>query len=225
LATDLKGRDGIFSIDANTGRVVPLVLPISLAERPTYTGFFWSPDQKRLYFQRQNGTVVERDLASGQERILAPKSSPTDARCGHISLSPDGRLIATCRSNASTNSQALVLIPVDGGNRRELLRVTSPETAGDRFTWTPDGRGLLFARTSTYSPDDPLAYHVTDLWLVSTTGGAPRKLELDASRIYPYASGRIHLNPDGRQLAYTSGRRHAEIWVLENFLPALKASR
>jgi hypothetical protein len=28
------------------------------------------------------------------------------------------------------------------------------------------------------------------------------------------------LNPDGRQLAFVSGRRHAEIWVLENFLPA-----
>jgi hypothetical protein len=119
-----------------------------------------------------------------------------------------------------------VLIPVDGGDRRELLRVTSPETAGDRFAWTPDGRGLLFARTSTYSPDNPLAYHVTDMWLVSTTGAAPRKLEFDASRIYPYAPGRrILLHPDSRQLAFVSGRRHAEIWVLENFLPALTAKK
>jgi hypothetical protein len=31
---------------------------------------------------------------------------------------------------------------------------------------------------------------------------------------------RIRVNPDGRQLAFVSGRRHAEIWVLENFLPA-----
>jgi hypothetical protein len=28
------------------------------------------------------------------------------------------------------------------------------------------------------------------------------------------------MNPDGGQLASVSGRRHAEIWVLENFLPA-----
>jgi hypothetical protein len=54
-----------------------------------------------------------------------------------------------------------------------------------------------------------------ELWLVSTIGAAPRKLAFDAER-----AERIRLNPDGRQLAFVSGGRHAEIWVLENFLPA-----
>ena len=56
---------------------------------------------------------------------------------------------------------------------------------------------------------------MTELWLVSTTGSAPRKLAFDAQ-----GAERIRINPDGRQLASVSGRRHAEIWVLENFLPA-----
>jgi len=224
LGGDLKGRDGVFSIDAHTGQVAPIVIPISIPDRPTYDGFSWSPDQKRLYYQRQNGTIVERDLAAGQDRILASQSSPADSRCGFISLSPDGRWIATCRANAPTKSQALVLIPVDGRDRRELLRVTQPQTVGVKFAWTPDSRGILASRTSTDSPDNPLAYHVTDLSLVSTAGEPPRTLDFDASRIAPGWLG-WRLNPDGRQLAFVSGLRHAEIWVLENFLPAVNAKK
>jgi len=224
LGTDLKGRDGIFNVDAQTGQVTPVVIPIPLSERPTYQGFFWSRDQKRLYYQRQNGTILERDIASGSDRVIVPPSSPADRRCGQISLSPDGRTIATCRANASTDSQALVLIPVDGGERRELLRVTYPQVFTDNtsssISWMPDGRGLIVGRAtappkSVSSANMFAGPTMTELWLVSTTGSAPRKLGFDAER-----AERIRMNPDGRQLAFVSGRRHAEIWVLENFLPA-----
>ena len=62
---------------------------------------------------------------------------------------------------------------------------------------------------------------MNELWLVSTTGAEPRKLAFDADQV-----GRpMRLHPNGRQLAFVSGGRHAEIWVLENFLPALKPGR
>jgi Tol biopolymer transport system component len=224
LGTDLKGRDGIFNVDAQTGQVTPVVIPIPLSERPTYQGFFWSRDQKRLYYQRQNGTILERDIASGSDRVIVPQSSPADRRCGQMSLSPDGRTIATCRANTSTDSQALVLIPVDGGERRELLRVTYPQVFTDNtsssISWMPDGRGLIVGRAtappkSVSSANMFAGPTMTELWLVSTTGSAPRKLAFDAER-----AERIRVNPNGRQLAFVSGRRHAEIWVLEHFLPA-----
>ena len=224
LGTDLKGRDGIFTVDAQTGQVTPVVIPIPLSERPTYQGFFWSRDQKRLYYQRQNGTILERDVASGRDRVIVPQSSPADRRCGQMSLSPDGRTIATCRANTSTDSQALVLIPVDGGERRELLRVAYPQVFTDNtsssISWMPDGHGLIVGRAtappkSVSSANMFAGPTMTELWFVSTTGSAPRKLAFDAER-----AERIRVNPDGRQLAFVSGRRHAEIWVLENFLPA-----
>jgi len=84
----------------------------------------------------------------------------------------------------------------------------------------PDGRGLIVGRAtappkSVSSANMFAGPMMTELWLVSTTGSAPRKLAFDAQ-----GAERIRINPDGRQLASVSGRRHAEIWVLENFLPA-----
>jgi len=128
--------------------VTPVVIPIPLSERPSYEGFFWSRDQKRLYYQRQNGTILERDVASGRERVVAPQSSAADRRCGPMTLSPDDRTIATCRANAATDSQALVLIPVDGGERRELQRVTYPQVFANNISWLPDGRGLFVGKAT-----------------------------------------------------------------------------
>ena len=169
LGADLKGRDGIYNIDVQTRQVTPIVVSIPLSERPSYEGFFWSGDQKRLYYQRQNGTIVEHDLASGQDRIIAPMSSPADGRCGPISMSPDRRSIATCRSNLAANKQALVVIPIDGGERRELLLSTPPQIFTNKIAWLPDGTGLVVGRGSS-SPNGPPA--MNELWLVSAQGAA-----------------------------------------------------
>ena len=64
------------------------------------------------------------------------------------------------------------------------------------------------------------------LWLVPIDGTTARKLEFDANRVVPFAQVKIQLHPDGHQLAFVSGHhRSMEVWALENFLPALKASR
>ena len=223
---DLKGRDGIFRIDALTGDVTPIAAPIAQADRPSYEGFFWSPDGKRLYYHSQNGTIHERDLASGTERVVhAGRPSPIgvtppDGRLGEISLSPDGRWIASYRSEASRKSAVLVLIPVNGGEPRDLLRVNQPERVNNSsMPWTPDGRSIL-VRKNEVPPG------TSELWLVPIDGAPPRKLEFDANRVVPYSQGKIRLHPDGRQIAFVSGPPYSsEVWVLENFLPALKARR
>ena len=50
------------------------------------------------------------------------------------------------------------------------------------------------------------------------SGEEPQKIELPGERVaFPSA------HPDGRRLAYTGGRPgQSEIWVLENFLAALR---
>ena len=61
-ATDLKGRTGVFQIDAQTGEATAIILADALA------GFTqWSRDGRKVYFARR-GVFVERDLASGMER-------------------------------------------------------------------------------------------------------------------------------------------------------------
>jgi hypothetical protein len=65
----------------------------------------------------------------------------------------------------------------------------------------------------------------SELWLVPIADAPPRKLDFDANRVAPYAPGKIRLHPDGRQLVYVSGQLSEEVWVLENFLPALSAKK
>jgi Tol biopolymer transport system component len=210
FARDLKGREGVFRVDAHTAEVVPIVVPV--AERLSYEGFFWSPDGKRLYYHSQAGTIYERDLTSGKERevIRGP--------FGPISLSPDGRWIAASKRDSPNHLGAVVLIPVDGGEQRELLRLTEPQQwiNNTSMPWTPDGRAILVRKMLAAGGE------TSELWLVPIADGLPRKLDFDANRVAPYAPGRISLSPNGRQVAFVSGRWKSEVWVLEDFLPALK---
>ena len=52
----------------------------------------------------------------------------------------------------------------------------------------------------------------TELWRVTPEGGEPQKLlEMDGL-------SDISVHPDGRHIAFTSGRIQMEIWAMENFL-------
>ncbi len=225
LGADLKGRYGVFRIDARSGDVVPIMFP---NDDLSGEGFFWSPDGGRMYYHSRRCAIYERDLTSGNERILVSgktRANDTvvvpDGCMGHISLSPDGQWIASYRSEASGQSAVVVLIPVDGGEPRDLLRVNQPEWVnGTSRPWTPDGRGILVQKMT--KPDGA----TSELWLVPIDGAAPRKLDFDANRVMPYAGGRIKLHPDGHQLVFVSGNKLSmEVWALENFLPAAPARR
>ena len=81
----------------------------------------WSPGGENCTYRgRVSGgrdwAVIERDLASGKERELIRKPF-----VGAFYLSPDGRFIAAGMSDSK--SEAAVLIPIAGGEPRELIRV------------------------------------------------------------------------------------------------------
>jgi hypothetical protein len=61
------------------------------------------------------------------------------------------------------------------------------------------------------------------LWLVPIDGTAPRRLDIDAAVFTKDGGGLdsgFSLSRDGRQIAFLSGKSVAEVWALENFLPA-----
>ena len=82
--------------------------------------------------------------------------------------------------------------------------------------WTPDGRAVLLAK---FAPGGQ-----REMWL-APLDGEPRKLdlELDVNR----QIGQLRVHPDGRQVAFDERgpRKRPQIWVLENFLPNLKAGK
>jgi Tol biopolymer transport system component len=132
-AVDAKGRPGIFRVDAGTGEVTPIALPIPL----TYEGIFWSPDERRIYYRALDGAVREREVATGNERIVLDERGG-DNRIGPISVSPDGRWIATYRS------EAVLLLPLavtlDGAIDGQLGKIRL----------SPDGRQLAYVAARSY---------------------------------------------------------------------------
>ncbi len=135
-AVDLKGRCGLFRVDVNTGDVSPIAYPIPL----TYQGPHWSPDGKRLYFQPiNNEAIYEWDTTTGRQRTIR---SAELAKKGPISVSPDGRWIASYE-RPSDLLQAVVIRAVDGGESREIFRLPDGELDVIPMPWTPTSDAII----------------------------------------------------------------------------------
>lgn len=109
---DVRGRAGIFQVDAQSGEAMPVVLSDRLSV------FAQSPDGKKVYFNRA-GMFVERDLASQAERDV-------DGVPGEVfgALSPDGQHIAVAGESGVEYGQSLAR----ADRRRATSRVAAPDT-------------------------------------------------------------------------------------------------
>jgi Tol biopolymer transport system component len=203
---DNKGRQGIFRIDAQSGEAAPLIT--SDRGQGDVSAVGWLPNGRMLYIRRdlqsKQDVLFVRDMQSGQEREIVRRDG-----VGGVAVSPDGRLLAVTGFDRSTKSGSLLLVPAEGGEPRELLRLSDsgPETLGAFVGWLPDGKSLLFRKGPRVA---------RETFRIPAEGGAPVKYgeewTLRASATNP---------ADGRQVAFAMGEYQLEIWAMENFLPAL----
>jgi Tol biopolymer transport system component len=209
--TDLKGRPGIFAIDARTGET-SLIVASPQGGHPQ-----WSLDGKRVFYRHRENEesrslkIVERHLSSGAERTIAY------GEFGNFSVSPDGRFIAaTLGPLAASAADRLVQVNVESGEIRDLLRRGPSERFAPYVApqWTPDGRAVVVRKRAP-----------NELWLVPTTGEPARRLEIDVRDWSFGPIGQFSIHPDGRRLAFLSGTITNEVMVLENFLPSSGAKR
>jgi Tol biopolymer transport system component len=218
-----NGRRGALRIDVQTGAVTPLFVdpPDQLGIRNAV----WSPDGKGIYYLRRLNrgaefAIIRRDVGSDAEAELIRRPL-----LGFPNLSPDGRLLATPSVDSASNTRNLLLIPTDGGEPMEVIRVPSEVRPADLKTnkgvrpmapmWTPDSKSILFRKRRAADTTD-------EQWIFSLDGGSPRKLEAPVeTNQWLY---RVH--PDGERILFTAGGdaspRQTQIWTLENFLPASK---
>jgi len=206
---DATGRSGIFRIDVQSGEATTVIA----GEGFQALSGGWSPDGTKVYFSRIDG-VVERDVASGSERVVHTKELKL------AQLSPDGRYVFGTDFDPSTQSAGLVVVPVAGGQPRELFRITVPEGfMPGPFQWTPNSRAVLAIKNIGSR---------RELWLVPVAGGPHRKLDIDPDIWMAGSSGGgdsgFSPSPDGRSIAFQTGRSAAEVWALENFLPSTSAT-
>jgi Tol biopolymer transport system component len=151
-------------------------------------------------------------------------------------ISPDGRYLAYSTYDApftapfggvsvdvASRGSTLAVVPFPGGGEaRQLLRMSAPQSLS-WWTWLPDSSGLVVSKVMRESGGQR-----SELWLVPFTG-QPRKMDIDISHWIDPPGGDTFFvpHPDGRQIVYVgaAGKAGAEVWAIENFLPALAAKR
>jgi Tol biopolymer transport system component len=210
---DVAGREGILRIDAQSGEASAVIT----GEGLQVVSGGWSPDGSKVYFNRIDG-VAERDIASGSERMVHREAG--GLRLAH--LSPDRRHVFGIGAfDPSTQSAGFVVVPVAGGQPRELFRVSASEGfSPGPFQWTPDSRAILAIQN---------VGSRKELWLVPAAGGPHRKLDIDPNIWFAGTTGGrdngFSLSPDGRSIAFQTGNAAAEVWALEHFLPTKGTTR
>ena len=205
------GRLGIYQIDARTGEVTMVVEPVG--EPPGVPGRpVWSPDGKGVFYVKDGGVLV-RDLQTGTDKETLPrgKSGFDSSPVLMMDVSPDAHQVAVYGRDSKTQAMVLKLIRVADGEGRELLRLEKEVARRGPLAWMPDGRHLLLVRGG----------EKETLWLIPTDGDEPQQLDLPAKRVSD-----LCVHPDGRRVAFKAqGPSKSEIWVMEKFLPALKAAQ
>jgi len=187
---------GVLKIDVETGEVTAIV------EGPGIFGPNWAADGKAVFYVcnlKTNGGIIRHDLATGEKKELYNAPGFISA----LALSPDGRQLAF----HDIQGGALKVLSTTGGELRERVKVEGRIT----IAWTPDGRQLIYGSRG-------LGEKPGHLWRISAGGGESQKLDLEM----PYLS-HVRFRPDGRQVAFTGkvGKDKCEVWVMENFLPAV----
>ena len=187
---------GIYRVDAQTG-----------ADEPAYLGPVGPPnvrvsrDGKAVFFGRhlQNGemALITRMIDNGKEREIMRRQWFQG-----IGISQNGQYIVTAGIDRSTNSRTALLISVESGEVREVLRVGSDLMPSDLTVWTrgtkfwhaewvPGGRSfLILKRFADEAQDD-------EVWEVPLEG-IPRKLDFRLAR----KSLTFRLQPGGNKIAW-----------------------
>lgn len=217
---DKKLKHGIFRIDIQSGETTPALQPEGGFEIFSPS---WLPDGKRLLYikwHQESGaiaaSVVVRDFDSGRTTELF-KTTP-GLTIDDIALSPDGQQLALTLLEKETRSSALKVLPLAGGEAKKLARAKKPETiVGDSLSWSADSRYIVFGKSQGAGQQQKV-----QLLAIPSRGGEPHALGLSMDYVR-----HISFHPDGRHLAFSAsaGRNKAEVWVMENFLPTLKAAR
>ena len=201
LATPLDGL-GVYRMDVESGEVTP-VPGAGVTEMVRY--FQVSADGK--WIVRKGSRILRRDARTGEEKELDRSA----ISLGNLALSPDGGHLAWILKT-DEKTQALKVMQLPDGTPREIQRLTD---SGGYLTWSPDGRFIY------YSDRLPAGGSDWHLWRVPAEGGNAQDLGL-ASRSH---LERLSVHPDGSRITFsgdTLNPERSQVWVMENFLPALK---
>jgi len=158
----------------------------------------WSADGKAIFYVSQ-GCILKHEVESSQKQQLYCDPNIY----GGLAPSPDGKKLLCFVYNAEEKIARLLIIPVSGGEAKELLTIKEPEFFRT-IEWSSDGQYILLAKDEKDG---------TSLWKISSEGGEPQVIWKTDKKM-----NCIDVHPSGKQIAFHELLQVGEIWVMENFL-------
>jgi Tol biopolymer transport system component len=199
--TDGDGRTGVFRVDHTTGKAE------LVAELPAVGGFAPSRDGKTIYYGNP-GRTQARDLATGRSKTLFENPGGAGGGSHDVRLSRDGKRLAI------KSWGYLAVVDLASGQSRELYREPpKSHTALWAMDWSAGDREIVTIVRSGANVDK------MECWIFSPEGGEPVR------RPNPANHRGLSLSPDGKYVATTNRTSRAQLWALENFLPAAGAQK
>lgn len=189
-------KPGIYSADPDTGAT-------KLLFDGEHRAFVPSRDGKRLYSATQNGVVV-CDLESGKQEAFVELDLRNQGVVD-VRLSPDGARLAI-------RSAAAFLGVIDLASRKVTELYRGPKDSMQMFRgmdWSSDGQYVVTARRTDHVDKQ------AELRVFPASGQGE-------SRAYPLPMQvrSLALHPDGKHIGATVFESRAQVWALDNFLPA-----
>ncbi len=217
---DERGREGVYVIDAQTGKTTQVIR--AEPEEETQQAE-WSPDGSQIFYQSnkiKDSRILSHNLKTGQDRELY-RGSFGDVKTGEVTnfaLSRDGSQLALLFKNKATRSVGLKVLSAAGGEPHELLQLPGEGGFSGELEWSPDGREILFGREGQGAASQK---HVTEFWHIPADGGKPEMTGLAMEGLRD-----LRFDRDGRRIAFSASTGlGSEVWVIENVLPAERASQ
>jgi Tol biopolymer transport system component len=217
---DARGREGVYVIDAQTGKVAQAISSEPGEETPQAE---WSPDGRQIFYEsdsKHENRLLLHDLQTGKDQELY-RGSFGDVNPGEVTnfaVSRDGLQLALLFRNKAAHSVALKVLSVAGGEPRQLLQLPADGGFSGELEWSPDGRAIFFGKKGQGAASNE---QFTELWQIPTDGGEPQKTGLAMEDLRD-----LRLDRDGRRIAFSAGTGlNSEVWAVENLLPILKAAK
>jgi Tol biopolymer transport system component len=157
----------------------------------------WSPDGSMLAWSGNGGVSVENADGSGRRLVVRPAKACSTAGCTGFSFawSPDSRALAV--AEAGFGARGVLTVSLSTGRRVEIAS-PSPSTNDFVIGWSPDGRSLVYERSSGNS-NSPSCCRL-DVRVATADGRHTRVAYRFAD---PFYRGSFpSLAPDGRTMAY-----------------------
>jgi Tol biopolymer transport system component len=164
----------------------------------------WSPDGSRIAWLRtgpRETAVFVANVNGGPHAKVAdvfPIRVDTVGR--HLDWSPDGRYLAATDKAGSEFPFHIVLIPMDGGAKREVTMPPDGSIGDMSPAFSPEGSSLAFLRG--------LSSGINEVYVAPVEGGIAQRLTFDKRSV-----SALTWTPDNHSIVFASERRgNSTLW-------------